>query len=246
MKMGDIEHLTKLKFRKGTYGPVADLASGLQVTVDDNNSTIDVADDDRYYATFSYQMMKDKPGFVASALAQLGIQKLREQGIRVDSVRRPGAKAGLYLHPFHGRRNPNAKLGDWGFAGPVIGPVGSFHVTYQGHLRVWFENETEFEFEFLCGLLCVGNAYFGDAVVEHFDEKSLEAFEILGSVNAARGWMCRDLDPGVDTEKQQVKIVKHFLARNAKHTQTRLERAEMEFLAAKEAHREASRARRRT
>ena len=29
----------------------------------------------------------------------------------------------LYLHPWHGRSDPNEKLGDWGFDGPCIGPL---------------------------------------------------------------------------------------------------------------------------
>lgn len=46
-----------------------------------------------------------------------------------DLVKEPGERpapdsSNLYVKLFHGRNHPGDDLDDWGFAGPVIGPVG--------------------------------------------------------------------------------------------------------------------------
>ncbi len=41
-----------------------------------------------------------------------------------------GADIGLYLHLFHGRRDPSDNLDEWGIEGPTIGPLASLHVTF--------------------------------------------------------------------------------------------------------------------
>ncbi|HET6525036.1 hypothetical protein [Sphingopyxis sp.] len=37
---------------------------------------------------------------------------------------------GLYLHLYHGRKDPHENLEDWGSEGPVIGPLAYLHTTY--------------------------------------------------------------------------------------------------------------------
>lgn len=37
---------------------------------------------------------------------------------------------GVYLHLFHGRKDPHEDMDDWGFDGPTIGPLEYVHVTY--------------------------------------------------------------------------------------------------------------------
>lgn len=44
-------------------------------------------------------------------------------------------KPGLYIGLFHGRNSPDEILDDWGFAGPVIGPVDYAHMTYACDLK---------------------------------------------------------------------------------------------------------------
>jgi hypothetical protein len=44
----------------------------------------------------------------------------------------------MYLHLFHGRRQQNKKMNDWGLNGPMIGPLESFHDTYRCHPRIFF------------------------------------------------------------------------------------------------------------
>ena len=41
----------------------------------------------------------------------------------------------LYLRLYHGRATPDEQMEDWGSDGPVIGPLGSIHVTYMCHLK---------------------------------------------------------------------------------------------------------------
>lgn len=36
----------------------------------------------------------------------------------------------VYIHLYHGRNNPAEDMDDWGFEGPVIGPLAYVHVTY--------------------------------------------------------------------------------------------------------------------
>lgn len=46
----------------------------------------------------------------------------------------PEVKA-LYLRLYHGRRDPDAQLEDWGSEGPVIGPLAYVHTTYMCDVR---------------------------------------------------------------------------------------------------------------
>lgn len=48
---------------------------------------------------------------------------------------------GLYLGLFHGRDNPDETLEDWGFDGPIIGPLEYVHTTYSTHIKLGFVEE---------------------------------------------------------------------------------------------------------
>jgi len=45
---------------------------------------------------------------------------------------------GLYLGLFHGRDDPDADMDDWGFDGPVIGPLDYVHTTYAADMKLHF------------------------------------------------------------------------------------------------------------
>lgn len=47
---------------------------------------------------------------------------------------------GLYLGLFHGRDDMDASLDDWGFDGPVIGPLDYVHTTYASEVKLRFVN----------------------------------------------------------------------------------------------------------
>ena len=47
----------------------------------------------------------------------------------------------LYLELYHGRDNVDDDLDDWGFDGPVIGPLEHITFTYMHVIRIFFANE---------------------------------------------------------------------------------------------------------
>lgn len=53
-------------------------------------------------------------------------------------------KAGLYISLLHGRQSPNEELHDWGFSGPIIGPIGIGY-TY-GSIKIFAPDWSTFEF----------------------------------------------------------------------------------------------------
>lgn len=87
---------------------------------------------------------------------------------------------GLYLGLFHGRLEARKKMDDWGFDGPMIGPLKWFHTTYACTLRIAFErgedakryfgtHQTE-QFLTLDGdLLVFEGKYYGDWTVYKVD-----------------------------------------------------------------------------
>lgn len=49
-------------------------------------------------------------------------------------------RPGLYLALFHGRDAPDAILDDWGFPGPMLGPLRYVHTTYASEIKFAFED----------------------------------------------------------------------------------------------------------
>lgn len=45
-------------------------------------------------------------------------------------------KPGLYLKLFHGRDDPEQHMDDWGYDGPVIGPLQYAHTTYGAEIKL--------------------------------------------------------------------------------------------------------------
>lgn len=76
-------------------------------------------------------------------------------------------KPGLYLGLFHGRHERRAQMEDWGFHGPLLGPLAYCHTTYLAHIKIAFE-ETE------DALRCCGSAN-GDVMLDVVDD--MIAFE---------------------------------------------------------------------
>ena len=91
-------------------------------------------------------------------------------------------KPGLYLALFHGRSHPKQQMNDWGFNGPLIGPLEWCHTTYATNIRVCFESPNDEAVYFsdpaypegqdiaiVGDLLCYGDAYYGDWTVFYVD-----------------------------------------------------------------------------
>lgn len=68
----------------------------------------------------------------------------------------------LYLHLFHGRRQSDEQLEDWGFAGPTFGPLASANSTYGDPPRLQFTDASEGYFTYHEDLIYYDGAYYGD------------------------------------------------------------------------------------
>lgn len=97
-------------------------------------------------------------------------------------------KPGLYLGLFHGRDDPRARMDDWGFNGPSIGPLMWCHTTYASNVKIRFEAasdgkkyfdtlDVEFELSAKDDMLIFDAKYFGDWTVYYVkpDECELPA-----------------------------------------------------------------------
>lgn len=85
-------------------------------------------------------------------------------------------KPGLYLGLFHGRNDPCEKMDDWGFNGPVIGPLVWCHTTYASDIKIEFEqaedawryfgsDDRDQEIETFQDMLKFDGKYYGDWTV---------------------------------------------------------------------------------
>lgn len=85
-------------------------------------------------------------------------------------------RPGMYLGLFHGRYKPNEAMNDWGFNGPLIGPLEWVHTTYTCIIRIAFQrasdafryfgtNDTEHFLELHGDMLKFGGKFYGDWTV---------------------------------------------------------------------------------
>ncbi len=83
-------------------------------------------------------------------------------------------KPGLYLGLFHGRSSPTEQMDEWGFNGPLIGPLDWCHTTYATDINISFVNpedsvkyamDDEFTLKVSGDLLVFGGYYYGDWTV---------------------------------------------------------------------------------
>jgi hypothetical protein len=80
----------------------------------------------------------------------------------------PIEKQGMYLLLTHGRLSADAEMDDWGFDGPVIGPLSWCHITYGALATIGFADGTETDFlepdvlSIQDGLLYFDGAWYGD------------------------------------------------------------------------------------
>jgi hypothetical protein len=53
---------------------------------------------------------------------------------------------GMYLDLFHGTEGDTRpdEMPEWGFEGPVIGPLKFVHTTYSDHITIHFEEEVDY------------------------------------------------------------------------------------------------------
>lgn len=94
-------------------------------------------------------------------------------------------KPGLYLGLFHGRNLPTEVMSDWGFHGPLIGPLKWCHTTYARDIKLEFESvedasgyfgaaSSQLDLEMDGDLLKFGGKYFGDWTVYYVSPQDCE------------------------------------------------------------------------
>ena len=77
----------------------------------------------------------------------------------------------VYIRLFHGRRDPNQDMTDWGLDGPVFGPYQAMHTTYSFHVKLLKPDGSTDELYGFQDMLFYGGIYYGDWSV--FDEHLL-------------------------------------------------------------------------
>ena len=103
---------------------------------------------------------------------------------RFESGERPD-KPGMYLALFHGRESKREVMHQFGFAGPLLGPLQYCHTTYLSDIKILFEDVEDAQL--CCGsdekdviltvvddMICFENAYYGDWSVFTVDEDECE------------------------------------------------------------------------
>lgn len=70
----------------------------------------------------------------------------------------------LSVRLFHGRKHPDERLDDWGFDGPVLGPLNGVHLTY-GNVALFGEEHERVELPSVEDLLFYAGGYFGDVSI---------------------------------------------------------------------------------
>lgn len=61
----------------------------------------------------------------------------------MDEVELSTLPKGVYVALYHGRNNADDEMDDWGFNGPLIGPLKNVYVTYHSHIRLIFLNDAD-------------------------------------------------------------------------------------------------------
>ncbi len=85
-------------------------------------------------------------------------------------------RPGMYLGLFHGRDKPKQVMDEWGFNGPMIGPLEWVHTTYTCTIRIAFQmasdalryfgtDDTEQFLELHGDMLMFGGKFYGDWTV---------------------------------------------------------------------------------
>ena len=68
----------------------------------------------------------------------------------------------LYIKLFHGRKNTNESLDDWGSEGPIFGPYVYIHTTYVRHIKMGMNPDCVDELFTTDDLIYYDGVYYGD------------------------------------------------------------------------------------
>jgi len=84
----------------------------------------------------------------------------------------------LYIRLFHGRRDPEQDMQDWGSDGPIFGPYEYVHITYKNYIRICNSDETSDELYLSEDMLFYDGVYYGDWIVLSQDAFDKSEFTI--------------------------------------------------------------------
>jgi hypothetical protein len=70
----------------------------------------------------------------------------------------------LYLRLFHGRNSMKEEMDDWGFDGPIIGPLQWCHTTYACDVKLALlgNYDSDYDLPIVGGCLKFEGKYYGD------------------------------------------------------------------------------------
>lgn len=71
----------------------------------------------------------------------------------------------IYVYLYHGRKDPEEQMEDWGFDGPTIGPFETLQVTYAGHFKLHTEDDWVCDVQFHGELVQYGDNFYGDMII---------------------------------------------------------------------------------
>lgn len=81
----------------------------------------------------------------------------------------------LYIIFTHGRSSPDEELEDWGFDGPIIGPLSFVHTTYNTHIKLGeADGDWVADLQYVEDLAYYDGCYYGDWCVEVLTRNELE------------------------------------------------------------------------
>jgi hypothetical protein len=83
---------------------------------------------------------------------------------------------GAYLALYHGRVDPKQDMDDWGFDGPVIGPIKWVHTTYAGEIKVCLQDEDDASIliPIVEGCVSFDGKYYGDWTVYQHTQRRMK------------------------------------------------------------------------
>lgn len=84
----------------------------------------------------------------------------------------------IYLELYHGRRDPEQDLDDWGEVGPVIACQETHH-TYHSHIRLVASGNQEVHVWYFDDMIYFDGVWYGDFTITSTTPKLKEGQEIL-------------------------------------------------------------------
>jgi hypothetical protein len=83
----------------------------------------------------------------------------------------------IVVRLFHGRKNPEQELNDWGTDGPFLGPFCHLHVVY-GNIRLIEEDGTDHDLIQQEEMVLYQGVYYGDMIVIDYETAKAEGHKI--------------------------------------------------------------------